>query len=132
MGIVRIEGLYTGHPDFSDVLVGYETELCCDCCGEEYDQSELYFVDGQMLCGKCILDDEEEYDVSEGLTDEDGEIIKCCEYCSYKGNHSGKLYRYALEEEILVICGNCLLNEKYETVSDSEVSAELELYLSNQ
>ena len=82
MGIVSAEGLYTGHPDFDDICVGYEVELCCDGCGKEFEQGELYMVGSDMFCEDCMMEEFEEYDIEKSPAyDEDGDTIYYCEYC---------------------------------------------------
>lgn len=127
MGIINAEKLYTGHPDFKDVCIGYDADLCCDCCGEEYDQEELYRIDNQMLCKNCILSDEKEYSTKNKIFDENNDVVNYCMFCGCKNK---KLYIYtdAAQEET-VACGDCLAENKYAKVSDDDVSRELSSYL---
>ena len=134
MGIVSAEGLYTGHPDFDDICVGYEVELCCDGCGKEFEQEELYMVGSDMFCEDCMMvrglyDGKfEEYDKEESPAyNEDNEVIDYCEYC---GAEDETLYDCEDDDGRCICCLGCACDNKYEKVSDSDIEYLLEDFLS--
>lgn len=128
MGIVRAEGLYTGHPDFEGICVGHEVELCCDCCCREFGQEELYMVGNEMFCAECLMEELEEYDIEKSpVYDEDGDIIDYCEYCGAKDE---TLYDCEGADGRCICCLGCVCDNKYEKVSDCDVEYLLSDFLS--
>lgn len=125
MGVISADGLYTGHPDFADVCVGYDVELCCDCCGAECDSRDLYKYDGEMYCADCILENELTYNCEEepAYYDDEKTVIDCCLCC---GCNDRQLYEVEGDEgERLVYCGACLLSERYEKITDRDIDVAL-------
>ena len=122
MGVISAEGLYAGHPDIGDVCVGYEVEFCCDCCGAERDKSELYDVDGEMLCRDCVVGNLDVYDINESpVYDEDGDVINYCVCC---GAEDKDLYMVDNE----VCCAECACDSSYNKITDADIEAALERY----
>ena len=127
MGIVKIEKLYTGHTDLGVECMGYNVELCCDCCGRTCHVDDLYERgDGDMYCYACILADEKTYDSEKNpVYYGDGRtVIDCCQSCGC----GGSLYEVEVDGERIVYCGSCLLDEMHEQVEDKAIEEALESY----
>ena len=121
MGVCNADKCYTGHPDFPMVCVGYDYDLCCDCCEAERDESELYAVDGEMLCRDCLIEGLEAYDIDESpVYDEEGDVINYCVYCGAEDEDL-----YIVDNE--VCCVECACSS-YNKITDSDIDAALERY----
>ena len=124
MGIYSADKCYIRHPDFPMECVGYDIELCCDCCGEVCDRSELYDVEDEMYCEDCIADGLDLYDLEKSsIYDDNGDLVDYCVYC---GDSSTALY--VIEGD--VCCKSCACSEYYDRVKDRAINAALEVYLS--
>ena len=122
MGIYSADKCYTGHPDFPMVCVGYDYELCCDCCGAECDEDELFDVDGEMYCEDCLVDSLDSYDIKNSpVYDDDGDLVDYCVYCGSKDEDL-----YMVENDIC--CGHCACTEYYKKITDNDIDAALECY----
>lgn len=125
MGIASAEGLYTGHPDFEDICVGYEVELCCDYCGKEFEEDELFNNDGDMVCADCLAEDFEDYDSEKSpiyYEDAETEVVKCCNYCE---GVEKKLYIF---DGFDICCKSCACREYYNNISDDMIGEAISRY----